>query len=378
MKRRHAQVKAVSEPPILALYTDAVSRKRKRLTYATEYTYSNLVAYLSSILPEGWEVHAPTTCTTLHSGLDFPVADASPAQHDKELIYLADFLGNIPVSEAEDQYNGHCETCAVCFTGEVVKLLCSNVKYQPSEILHAAYASLNEKLTNMSWEECVGEIFAAEQRARKYKKNEHMSPTKGRTVAMWEPLITHDVFAGENIPLCSSILGSGGVQDIDACHIMAFIAGSSDLASRTLSACSAVAALDHPVVMPLFILNCAYFFFFSCLMFNSLSLLLLLTTLFSCVDIFDGDELNSAELKCEKFETAQYSCHVVGLVMSVSKDAYIADPNGALLPGGNMEFLSLPLKECSDFRPTTKNSRYDRDIIVARQKKIKIEKVKAN
>ncbi len=64
----------------------------------------------------------------------------------------------------------------------------------------------------------------------------------------------------------------------------------------------------------------------------------------------------------------------MGLVLSVSRDVYIADPNGALLPGGNMEFLSLPLEECSDFRPTTKNSRYDRDI-AARQKKIKVEKV---
>ncbi len=136
MKRRHAKV-AASEPSILSLYTDAVSRKRKRLTFATEYTYSNLVAYLSSILPVGWEVHAPTTCTAQHLGLDlegnhgishFPVVDANPAQHDKELTYLAEFLCGIPVSEAEDQYNGHCETCAVCFTGEVVKLLCSNVK----------------------------------------------------------------------------------------------------------------------------------------------------------------------------------------------------------------------------------------------------------
>jgi hypothetical protein len=103
----------------------------------------------------------------------------------------------------------------------------------------------------------------------------------------------------------------------------------------------------------------------------------LVISLSSCLDIFDGDELNSAELKCEMFETAQYSCHVVGLVLSVSKDAFIADPNGVLLPGGNMDFLSLPLGECFDFTPTTKNSRYDRDI-AARQKKIKVEKVKAD
>ena len=39
--------------------------------------------------------------------------------------------------------------------------------------------------------------------------------------------------------------------------------------------------------------------------------------------------------------------------------AHIADPNGALLPGGNIEFVALPF--CPRARPTTALSRYDLD-----------------
>ena len=96
-------------------------------------------------------------------------------------------------------------------------------------------------------------------------------------------------------------------------------------------------------------------------------------TLSPHADIFDGDELCTADLKVETIETAQYSCHVVGLVLSGSgKDAFICDPNGALLAGGNMEFLSLPLAP-SGFRPTTAVSAWDRDQAAA-QKKSKSKK----
>ncbi len=80
----------------------------------------------------------------------------------------------------------------------------------------------------------------------------------------------------------------------------------------------------------------------------------------NCVDIFDGDELTNADLKVDGEETAQYSCHVAGLVLTPSRDAFVADPNGALVPGGNMEFLSLPLTS-KDTKPTTYVSRYDMD-----------------
>ena len=76
--------------------------------------------------------------------------------------------------------------------------------------------------------------------------------------------------------------------------------------------------------------------------------------------IFDGDELSDTEMKETKFETAQYSCHVVGLVMDAKhKSVFIADPNGALIPGHSIEFLAVPLKNRHPQEVSTRLSRYD-------------------
>ena len=77
--------------------------------------------------------------------------------------------------------------------------------------------------------------------------------------------------------------------------------------------------------------------------------------------IWDLNELTPSQLaKCDAEEIAQYSCHAVGLVMDASRRVLcIADPNGALLPGSNMEFLAVPL--CTRQVPSTKWSRHDLD-----------------
>ena len=76
--------------------------------------------------------------------------------------------------------------------------------------------------------------------------------------------------------------------------------------------------------------------------------------------LFDNDELSVEELQNATEETAQYSLHAVGLVMNRdSRRLFVADPNGALIGGSNMEFLSMPLKKLSH-RSTTKVSAYDR------------------
>ena len=75
--------------------------------------------------------------------------------------------------------------------------------------------------------------------------------------------------------------------------------------------------------------------------------------------IWDGDELSAADLKLPDIETAQYSCHVVGLVLhAASRTLYLCDPNGALVPGGNMEFLALPFAP-RGAKPSTAVSQYD-------------------
>jgi hypothetical protein len=67
--------------------------------------------------------------------------------------------------------------------------------------------------------------------------------------------------------------------------------------------------------------------------------------------LFDNNELTNAQLKKE--ESAQYSLHVVRLVINnLNKTVVIADPNGALIGGSNMEFLTMPLTKLQS-KPTT-------------------------
>jgi len=61
--------------------------------------------------------------------------------------------------------------------------------------------------------------------------------------------------------------------------------------------------------------------------------------------LFDNDELSVEELHNASEETSQYSLYAVGLVMHRrERILFVADPNGALIGGSNMEFLSMPLK----------------------------------
>jgi len=77
--------------------------------------------------------------------------------------------------------------------------------------------------------------------------------------------------------------------------------------------------------------------------------------------IFNADELSNTELKNSVEETAQYSLHVVGLVFDVRRSRlFIADPNGVLIPGSNMEFLSMPLQK-RNAAASTKVSGFDLD-----------------
>lgn len=77
--------------------------------------------------------------------------------------------------------------------------------------------------------------------------------------------------------------------------------------------------------------------------------------------IFDTDELTTSQLKKTKEETAQYSLHAVGLVINRStKTIIVADPNGALIKGSSIEFLSMPLTKLKR-KATTSVSRSDRE-----------------
>ena len=74
--------------------------------------------------------------------------------------------------------------------------------------------------------------------------------------------------------------------------------------------------------------------------------------------LFDNDELTEEDLSRSTQESAQYSCHAVGLVFDRKiRRIIVADPNGPLIPGFNMEFLKFPLIKRS--APSTKLSSFD-------------------
>jgi hypothetical protein len=85
--------------------------------------------------------------------------------------------------------------------------------------------------------------------------------------------------------------------------------------------------------------------------------------------LYDTEELIHAELLASKEESAQYSLHAVGLVLDqTNKRIIVADhPNGALVPGSNMEFVQIPLTSRST--SNTFVSQFDVDSLLKRYSK---------
>jgi hypothetical protein len=321
MKRRAS---AAPPPTAELLFAKAVSRRRERCFVATAYSHANLAAHLETLLPPGWAVHAPAPGAAGISS--FPPAAEDPAAHAEELRFLASFLGGIPVAEAKDQYEGHCETMAVFFARAVLDSLRAAPAADPAGVLPAAFAAARAELEALgTWKARVGILFEAEARARRDATLEDAATRKGRTLAMWEPLL-----AGEGAAAAAAGGGGGGAaMGTVASSAEAFLAGAPGLGARLAGAAAQARDLT---CLPCYVLNY----------------------------IWDGDELSAADLKVEGIETAQFSCHVVGLVLDArARVAYVADPNGALVPGGNMEFLSLPFALRK--KPSTAVSQFDAD-----------------
>jgi hypothetical protein len=136
-------------------------------------------------------------------------------------------------------------------------------------------------------------------------------------------------------------------SDIENTSFKDFLFGH-DLAKINIMKIIESRGLEHPICIPLYVL---------------------------CY-LFDENELTNDELKNTSEETAQYSLHVVGLVVCRSSCAcglyiMVADPNGALQGGSNMEFLSMPLTKLES-KSTTRVSRYDRDKRSLAEEKVKV------
>ena len=329
-KRRAVAAAALPAPTPSELFAKAVSRRRERCTASTEYSHANLAAYLASLLP-GFAIHAPPA--GIEGVSAFPAAVEDAAQHAANLAQLATFLHGIPVAEAEDQWNGHCETCAVAVSEHVLAALRgAPPPADPGAVLAAAYADFRARLAGLDWDGQVAALFAAERRAR--------SGAAGRSRAMWAPLLAAGSAGFDGAADAAAVPGAVALA------VREFLAGGEALPRRLqAAAAAALGSGDGLACVPVYLLNY----------------------------IFDGDELSDAQLALD-IESAQYSVHVVGLVLDVrggANAAYVCDPNGALLPGANMELLSVPFAARADGSATTAFSRFDADQAAAHKGKKK-------
>jgi len=89
--------------------------------------------------------------------------------------------------------------------------------------------------------------------------------------------------------------------------------------------------------------------------------------------LYDTEELTPADLLASTEESAQYSLHAVGLVFDgIHKRIIVADPNGALIPGSNMEFVHIPLLRRSSASTNISSFDMDTDIYTTVNKKRKL------
>ena len=282
--------------PILQL---ALDRKRCKCEHETVYTNEHMQQWLLEALPPNWSVYLPSVLGETALAAAWP-ADGSERDEAKA------FLNRSGCTNPDDLLDGHCEAMAIALSREHKALLDAG-KEDPASIPDLAHKTA---LASLQTDECAAErVFGAFSKGF----------VDGH--ATWTSGVWGDRFSGTEgaARLCGFLYGGSGVQE----SIRAFAAELT-----------AAPAGEHVAWMPMYILNY----------------------------IWDGDELTKAQMaKEDAEETAQYSCHVVGLVIDASRRVLcVADPNGGLLPGGNMEFLAVPptLRAATS---STKMSRFDLD-----------------
>eukprot|EP00035_Acanthoeca_spectabilis_P000147 m.71263 g.71263 ORF g.71263 m.71263 type:complete len:321 (-) comp10058_c0_seq3:1639-2601(-) len=291
-----------------AVLASARSRRRERCHHHTCYDHANLALWLTQELPDGWTVQQPPPLdladgSTISAPSMFPVENDAAAQEA-----VAALLSATPNLDAADLIDGHCETVAAVTAEYFLDEIRAQSGVAPaSGIALAAYSRLAADLQSKDVVGQVRLLFGPQKRAE----------GAPRRSVMWATLYPDVVAAtlprdGEDFlaEMCA-----GTRVDFGARFKAGLLAGA-------------------PFALPLYVLNY----------------------------IWDGDELTAAELKAH-VETACYSVHAIGLVFDpAQRVAYFADPNGPLLQGGSMEFLSVPFRKFGrGFKPTTALSQWDRD-----------------
>jgi hypothetical protein len=298
--------------------------QRQCCRYKTTYTHDNIVAFIRDALPcKNWCVIPPTwSDADGFRPCNYPTAPAVAAAKG-----LARFLGKVgPLGEHEtthfaDMVDGHCETVASALAARVVtEVRVRGRRRDPASILHGAFKSLECDLTKVDTAaNHIAVLFAPARvaiRAAQRANSGDVTPVSSGSAPVplqWKPYLWCAT------PCLSSFVahhclgvGSGLVD------------GLVDCGTRS-----------EPYTLPAYVLNY----------------------------VWDNDELDKSDLACPDHETAVYSLHCIALVVDPKgQTVYVADPNGSLIPGSNIEYLSLPLRPlCHDESPSTCVSQYNRE-----------------
>ena len=223
-------------------------------------------------------------------------------EEGKEMQNVLEALKNKKCRGADDLLDGHCEALALRLS-RVTEDLLSKQPEDYEEILTKAQAETLKRLRDdgpqISTEKCFCGGFLS-------------GIVDG--MELWDRSVWGERFAQNSI---ESLLYSNSIE-----------------AKKTLKDfCNHVQDQNHVATIPLYVLNY----------------------------IYDNDELTDDDLT-KDHESAQYSCHVVGLVFDGRcKKVLVMDPNGPLWPDSNMEFLAIPLEKRKADQVSTRLSAYEMD-----------------
>ena len=286
-----------------AMLQNALARQRMRCTVLTEYDIANMKTYVTGLLPPGWCILFPA----IEAGITHLPSKRGLTQNKKEQE-LAAFLG-VTAPVARDRLDGHCETCAVLMASTLVQALFTREGCSPN-MPGSCLNNLRDNLTKASFKVQMERIFAAERHVLQSVKEKECDSTVHEDSTAFKARSADD----RTRLFWPDITETSSVAE----RTSNWCAGGPDTQKSFASAAEFVRGARSVIRLPLYVL---------------------------CY-IFDGNELTNADLENTEIESAQYSLHVLGVVLDGrTNTCFVCDPNGYFKPGSGLEYLHLPLQE---------------------------------
>lgn len=270
---------------VASLFRRSEERTRERCQFETVCDHRDIAQNLNKIIGHGWRIIQPTIDSKDSLYTNWPQDDA--------LAGVKEFLSESGCKDPEDTINGACEPLALYLARHIADAVHEAQEGASIDgLVNSAHVETLNRLIGMDAAEAAKEVFLKDHFAGGFQNGRSTWTTAGAWGSQ---------FADCNFE--TLLLGSGTFEDS---------------LKRLAASLTEESGGHRTATHPMYVMNY----------------------------IFDEKELSDLG-KADK-ETAQYSCHAIGLVVDSDRRAVIlADPNGALMESGvgNIEFLAIPLKE---------------------------------